>query len=82
MGTKRGREQQEELFYAREQAEAPGHPFYEQLKGVLDEAHFAALCESSGRPFYHAKLGRPSLAPGVYFRLLRLGFFEGLGSAR
>src|SRR5437016_11480942 len=82
MGTKRGREQQEELFYASEQAEAPGHPFYEQLNRVLEEAQFDAFCESSCRPFYHAKLGRPSLAPGVYFRLLLIGFFEGLGSER
>ncbi len=82
MGTKRGREQQEELFYAREQVEAPGHPFYEQLNRVLDEAQFDAFCESSCSPFYHAKLGRPSLAPGVYFRLLLIGFFEGLGSER
>src|SRR5258708_19591477 len=82
MGTKRGREQQEELFYAREQVEAPGHPFYEQLNRVLDEAQFDAFCESSCSPFYHAKLGRPSLAPGVYFRLLLIGFFEGIGSER
>src|SRR5205823_5412505 len=65
MGTKRGREQQEELFYASEQAEAPGHPFYGQLNRVLEEAQFDAFCESSCRPFYHVKLGRPSLAPGV-----------------
>jgi len=82
MGTKRAREQQEELFYAAEQAESPGHPFYERLKRVLDEAKFDAFCESSCGEFYHSKLGRPSLAPGVYFRLLLIGFFEGLGSER
>lgn len=82
MGTKEGREQQEELFYATEQAEAPGHPFYEQLKRVLEEAKFDAFCESSCRGFYHAKLGRPWLPPGVYFRLLLIGFFEGLGRER
>src|SRR6266705_1280162 len=82
MGTKRARQKQEELFYARERAEAPGHPFYEQLTGVLDDAGFDKFCEEQCRDFYHTKLGRPSLAPGVYFRLLLIGFFEGIGSER
>src|SRR5258708_1901027 len=82
MGTKRARQKQEELFYASERAEAPGHPFYEQLNGVLDDAGFDNFCEEQCRDFYHTKLGRPSLAPGVYFRLLLIGFFEGIGSER
>ena len=65
MGRKRGRERQEELFYASEQAEAPGHPFYEQLNRVLEAAGFDEHCEQECAKFYHAKLGRPSLAPGV-----------------
>jgi transposase len=82
MGTRRARQRQEELFYASERAEAPGHPFYERLNGVLNEAGFDAFCEERCRPFYHQKLGRPSLAPGVYFRLLLIGFFEGIESER
>jgi transposase len=82
MGTKRGRQKQEELFYASERAEAPGHPFYEQLNGVLDDAGFDKFCEEQCRDFYHVKLGRPSLSPGVYFRLLLIGFFEGISSER
>src|SRR5712671_2663583 len=78
MGSKE--EKQEGLFYASEQAEAPGHPFYEKLNGVLNAAKFDAFCEEQCRRFYHTKLGRPSMAPGVYFRLLLIGFFEGLGS--
>jgi hypothetical protein len=35
---KRARQRQEELFYASEQAEAPGHPFYQRLNAVLNEA--------------------------------------------
>ena len=66
------------MFYASERAEAPGHPFYEQLNGVLNEAGFDQFCEERCREFYHQKLGRPSLAPGVYFRLLLIGFFEGI----
>jgi transposase len=67
MGTKRARQKQEELFYASERAEAPGHPFYERLNAVLNEAGFDAFCEERCGVFYHRKLGRPSLAPGVYF---------------
>src|SRR5256714_7672548 len=82
MGAKQVGQKQDELFYASEQAEAPGHPFYQQLNGVLEEAKFDAFCEQRCRRFYHSKLGRPSLAPGVYFRLLLIGFFEGIGSER
>jgi transposase len=82
MGTKQARQKQEELFYASERTETPGHPFYEQLNRVLDQAEFDAFCEERCRRFYHTKLGRPSLAPGVYFRLLLIGFFEGIASER
>ncbi|HUI77826.1 MAG TPA: transposase, partial [Bryobacteraceae bacterium] len=82
MGRKRAREQSEKLFYATEQTEAPGHPFYEELNRVLEGAKFDAFCEAECVKFYHAKLGRPSLAPGVYFRTLLIGFFEGIGSER
>jgi transposase len=80
MGSKE--EKQEELFYASEQAEAPGHPFYQKLNTVLSAAKFDAFCEEQCRRFYHTKLGRPSMAPGVYFRLLLIGFFEGIASER
>src|SRR5258708_10357436 len=82
MGTKEAKRKQEELFYASEQTETPGHPFYEQLNRVLEQAEFDTFCEERCRGFYHAKVGRPSLAPGVYFRLLLIGFFEGIGSER
>ena len=51
MGTQGAREKQEDLFYASEQAEAPGHPFYQQLNGVLEEAKFDAFCEQRCRRF-------------------------------
>ena len=82
MGTKQARQKQEELFYASERTETPGHPFYEQLNRLLDQANFDTFCEERCRGFYHAKVGRPSLAPGVYFRLLLIGFFEGISSER
>lgn len=81
MGRKHG-VTQEELFYADEAAGSPGHPFYERVNRVLAEGGFDGHCERQCAKFYHGKLGRPGLAPGVYFRLLLIGFFEGIGSER
>jgi transposase len=61
---------------------APGHPFYTRLNEILDKAGFDVFCEASCAGFYHARLGRPSLAPGLYFRIMMIGFFEGLDSER
>jgi transposase len=61
---------------------SPGHPFYEQLNAVLAGAGFDRFCEERCQPFYHAKLGRPSVPPGVYFRMLLVGYFEKLPSER
>jgi transposase len=80
LGKRRGR--QEALWHCNEIAEAPGHPFYRSLDAVLNESGFDRFCEESCQHFYHAKLGRPWLAPGVYFRLMLIGLFEGLDSER
>ena len=82
MGNRQQRHKQEQLFYASEQVETPGHPFYERLNRVLDGAGFDEFCEKECAKFYHSKLGRPSMAPGIYFRTLLIGFFEGIGSER
>ena len=82
MGTRRQRERQEPLWYRNELPEAPGHPFYKRLNEVLERDGFDRFCEGRCREFYHEKLGRPSLAPGMYFRLMMIGFFEGLDSER
>lgn len=62
--------------------QAPGHPFYQRLNGVLSEADFDRFCETQCRKFYAEKMGRPSVAPGVYFRTLMIGYFEKLDSER
>lgn len=82
MGTRKQRERQEALWYGGELPSAPGHPFYNRLNGVLEKADFDRFCEKSCAGFYHAKLGRPSLAPGMYFRIMMIGFFEGIDSER
>ena len=58
------------------------HPFYEKLNWLLAEYGFDDFVETQCRLFYAEKMGRPSLAPGQYFRLLLLGDFEGLDSER
>ena len=61
---------------------SPGHPFYVRLNEVLDATGFDRFVEEQCRPFYAPVMGRPSLAPGRYFRLLLIGYFEGLDSER
>ena len=61
---------------------SPGHPFYARLNAILDEAGFDRFAEAQCRPCYAPVMGRPSLLPGRYFRLLLLGYFEGLDSER
>ena len=82
MGTRKKRERQESLWYGGELPAAPGHPFYSRLNRILEKADFDRFCEKSCAGFYHAKLGRPSLAPGLYFRIMMIGFFEGIDSER
>ena len=77
------RESQEELWIAAPSLpRSPGHPFYERLNGALREAGFDAFVEGECAPYYAECAGRPSIAPGVYFRSLFIGFFEGIGSER
>ena len=59
-----------------------GHPFFERLNRVLSEAGFDAFVEKLCSVFYADRMGRPSLRPGRYFRLLFIGYFEGLSSER
>jgi len=61
---------------------SPGHPFYARLNTILDEAGFDRFVEEQCRSFYAPVMGRPGLPPGRYFRLLLLGYFEGLDSER
>ena len=58
------------------------HPFYERLNRILDKAGFDGHVERLCARFYAQTMGRPSQAPGRYFRLLLIGYFEGLDSER
>ena len=59
-----------------------GHPFFVRLNGILTESGFDGFVERLCSSFYADRLGRPSLRPGRYFRLLFIGYFEGLSSER
>ena len=82
MGTRKKRERQQDLWYQSGLPKVPGHPFYKRLNQVLDAAGFDEFCEAGCTEFYAAKMGRPSLPPGQYFRGMMIGFFEGLDSER
>jgi transposase len=61
---------------------SPGHPFYQRLNVVLEESGFDRFAEARCERFYAGDVGRPSLPPGRYFRLLLIGYFEGIDSER
>jgi transposase len=82
MGKKKRKRQQSMWLLASELPTAPGHPFYARLNAILDGEKFDEYVESRCRQFYADGVGRPGLAPGRYFRLLLLGYFEGLDSER
>lgn len=64
-----------------ELARSPGHPFYDALNRVLRDGDFDRRVETLCEPYY-AKCGRPSVPPGTYFRMLFIGYFEGIDSQR
>jgi len=61
---------------------SPGHAFYDKLNGLLAEAGFDRYAEDLCRPYYADGQGRDSIPPGVYFRMLFVGYFEALDSQR
>lgn len=61
---------------------SPGHPFYRKLNQLLAEAGFDAWLETLCGPYYADQKGRPSIPPGTYFRMILIGYFEGLASQR
>ena len=83
MGTRQLQEQQAEIWIANgELARSPGHPFYHRLNELLDGEKFDEFAEGLCRKFYAPRMGRPGLAPGIYFRSLLIGYFEGIDSER
>src|SRR5271168_3916470 len=81
MGTRQS--EQGSLWVATaELPKSPGHPFYTRLNALLDANDFDRFVEGQCARFYAPLMGRPSLAPGRYFRLLLVGFLRGIDSER
>jgi transposase len=80
---KREKERQETLWVETGSLPvSPGHPFYERVNGLLGQHGFDAMGEQACGRFYAEVMGRPSIPPGVYFRMLFVGYFEGIDSER
>ncbi|HXM66483.1 MAG TPA: transposase [Candidatus Acidoferrum sp.] len=84
MGTRKRRERQQEFWIPTNTVvEPPGNAFYDQLNRILGEHKFDQRVEALCRKFYKkSPYGRPSITPGMYFRCLMIGYFEGLDSER
>jgi IS5 family transposase len=79
---KRKTEQQGLWIATTDLPKSPGHPFFRKLNHLLAEAKFDDWLEKLCQPYYAAVMGRPSIPPGVYFRMILVGYFEGIGSQR
>jgi transposase len=80
---RRNKEQQPSFWIAVDELpRSEGHVFYRKLNKLLHEAGFDEFVERLCEPYYHDTMGRPGIPPGVYFRMLLVGYFEGLGSQR
>ena len=82
MGKRNGDRQQPLWIVGADLPEAPGHPFYRRLNGILKKDGFDRFAEEICAPYYAEVMGRPSIPPGVYFRMLMVGYFEGIDSER
>ena len=80
---RRPRQRQGQLWVeAKRMAKGPGHPFYTRLNQLLAQGGFDSHVEKVCQRFYAKVMGRPSLPPSVYFRLMLIGYFEGIDSER
>jgi transposase len=79
---RRRREEQEAWVATTDLPRSPGHVFYRKLNQLLAEGDFDRFVEAQCREHYADSVGRPGIPPGVYFRMLLVGYFEGIGSQR
>ena len=73
---------QGDLFISSDELCSSSHAFYDALDRLLCKEGFDAYVEETCRKFYADGIGRPGIAPGVYFRMLLVGYLEGFGSER
>ncbi len=83
MSLGRRKEQQKSMWLSYDQLpQSQEHVFYVRLQKLLRQEGFDAFLEKLYVPFYAEKLGRRSIPPGRYFRMLLTGYFEGIDSER
>ena len=82
LGRRRSSHQGELFVTSADLPQSPGHAFYDRLNELLALADFDRFVEDLCRPHYADEVGRPSLPPGTYFRMLFVGYFEGIDSQR
>jgi transposase len=82
MGHRKDEEQGQMFIAISDLPSTAGHPFYEKLNEALRVIGFDAKVEAACQKFYHESVGRKGIAPGVYFRMLLIGYFEGIDSER
>ena len=79
---KRKHEQQSAWVATTELPKSPGHPFYKKLNKLAGRGRLRRVAGTLCAPYYSAKTGRDSIPPGVYFRMILIGYFEGISSQR
>lgn len=79
---RRAKETQPEMWIVTSDLRSSGHPVYDRLNSVLREAKFDRFVEDRFERLYVKGKGRPGIAPGVYMRMLLVGYFEGFSSER
>jgi transposase len=80
---RRQRHRQQAMWLATEQLpRTAGHVFYDQVNKTLTKHGFDEFAEKACQQFYADTMGRPGLAPGIYFRMQLIGYFEGIDSER
>jgi len=83
MGKRRRHAKQASMWVATQDLpRTAAHPFYSRLNQILDKHDFDGYVEGLCQQFYAEEVGRPGLPPGRYFRLLLIGYFEGLDAER
>jgi transposase len=82
LGRRRTSHQGELFLTSADLPQSPGHAFYDRLNELLAGAEFDRFVEDLCQPHYAHQIGRPSLPPGTYFRMLFIGYFEGIDSQR
>ena len=84
MAMGRRSERQRPMWVATQQLpRTRGHVFYDAVNEILKAEGFDAFVEQECARFYKSEtIGRPSMAPGVYFRMVMIGYFEGIDSER